>query len=246
VQQNDTTSNVTAEGSIKSVHIVPDRQPTIADMLGAQTKYKSSSPRAIAITRAIASFIVHDLRPYSVVSNKGFLNMASVLDTRYVAPSRQVFSEKFIPDMYLQVKEDVKACLRLASKVALTTNSWTYRATESYVTVTACFIVLDWTLQSYVLQTQALPESHTGANIAAVLLSAVNEWGIPSNPPLVTDNASNMAVAASEEGCNPHIGGYAPTLNLAAQKGLKINDVSRLLGRFRGIVSFFYRSAVAA
>ncbi|KAL3881266.1 hypothetical protein ACJMK2_027722 [Sinanodonta woodiana] len=215
-------------------------------MLGAQTKYKSSSPRAIAITRVIASFIVHDLRPYSVVSNKGFLNMASVLDPRYVVPSRHVFSEKLIPDMYLQVKEDVKACLRLASKVALTTDSWTFRATESYVTVTACFIALDWTLQSYVLQTRALPESHTGTNIAAVLLSAVNKWGIPSNPPLVTDNASNMAVAASEAGCNPHTGCYAHTLNLAAHKGLKISDFSRLLGRIRRTVSFFHRSAVAA
>ncbi|KAL3859968.1 hypothetical protein ACJMK2_010146 [Sinanodonta woodiana] len=48
VEQNDSTSKVRAEGSIKSLRIVPDRQPTIADMLGAQTKYRSSSPRAIS------------------------------------------------------------------------------------------------------------------------------------------------------------------------------------------------------
>ncbi|KAK3591302.1 hypothetical protein CHS0354_004352 [Potamilus streckersoni] len=42
---------------------------------------------------------------------------------------------------------------------------------------------------------------HTCANIAAVLLSSVNESGIPSNPPLVTDNASNMSVPESEAGC---------------------------------------------
>ncbi|KAL3859967.1 hypothetical protein ACJMK2_010145 [Sinanodonta woodiana] len=124
--------------------------------------------------------------------------------------------------MHLQVKKDVKACLRLASKVALTTDSWTSRAMESYVTVTACFIALGWTLQSYVLQTWALPESNTGVNIAAVLLSAVNERGIPSNPPLVNDNASNMVVAASEAACNPHIGCYAQALNLAAQKSMML------------------------
>ncbi|KAL3877390.1 hypothetical protein ACJMK2_035102 [Sinanodonta woodiana] len=48
-----------------------------------------------------------------------------------------------------------------------------------------------------------------------------------------------MADAASEAVCNPHIGCYAHTLNLAAQKGLRINHVSRLLGRIRRIVSFF-------
>ncbi|KAL3879255.1 hypothetical protein ACJMK2_031559 [Sinanodonta woodiana] len=144
--------------------------------------------------------------------------MVLVLDPQYV-PTRQVFTDTIIHDIYLQVKEDVNACLHLTYKFALTTNSCTSRATESYVRVTACFISLHWKLQSYVCK-HRLYLSHTGANNVAVLLSAFNEWEILSNPPLVTENASNKVVASSEAGCNPHICCYAQTLNLAAQKYL--------------------------
>jgi hypothetical protein len=89
-----------------------------------------------------------------------------------------------------------------------------------------------------------MPESHTGTNVARVILDAVKEWGLPPNPPLVTDNASNMTVAAKEAGCEPHIGCFAHTLNLACGKALKMPAVSKLLARIRRIVAYFHRSAI--
>ena len=47
-------------------------------------------------------------------------------------------------------------------------------------------------------QTRAMPESHTGVNIAAVLTESTEEWCLQPHPPLVSDNASNMIVAARE------------------------------------------------
>ena len=91
-----------------------------------------------------------------------------------------------------------------------------------------------------------MPLSHTGQNIANVIQEAIIEWGLPEHPPLVTDNASNMLVAGRELGCNPHIGCYAHTLNLAVQKGLNVNSVSHLLGRIRRVVSYCHRSTSAA
>ena len=38
--------------------------------------------------------------------------------------------------------------------------------------------------------------SHTGENTAALLNEAVTEWGLGAKDPVVTDNASNMTVAA--------------------------------------------------
>jgi hypothetical protein len=77
------------------------------------------------------------------------------------------------------------------------------------------------------LQTRTLHESHTGVNIANVIQNAVTEWKLPANPPLVTDNAANMILAAKEAGCSPHITCHAHTLNIAAQKALKICTLSR-------------------
>ncbi|XP_056308106.1 zinc finger BED domain-containing protein 4-like [Danio aesculapii] len=94
----------------------------------------------------------------------------------------------------------------------------------------------------YVLQTRDMPESHTGNNLAEHLRKAIAEWGIAEKDPvIVTDNASNMTIAAEEA----EFKCYAHTLNLAAQRALKITAVTRLLGRVRRIVSFFRRSTTA-
>lgn len=46
--------------------------------------------------------------------------------------------------------------------MALTTDGWTSRPTQSFVTVTATLINDDWQLENYVVQTRAQNESHTG------------------------------------------------------------------------------------
>ncbi|XP_021345367.1 zinc finger BED domain-containing protein 1-like [Mizuhopecten yessoensis] len=234
------------ESSIGTACTSGGKQKTLFEL--SQSKYSRTSEKYKQITAAIGKFIVKDLRPFSIVSNEGFLELMKVLDPRYDVPSRIHFSTVIIPDFYEEVRSNVLKSMSKSETVALTTDGWTSRATESYVTVTSSFITKDWKLQNFVLQTRALPESHTGINIANVLTTAINEWNIPKKPyvPLVTDNAANMLVAAREADCKPHIGCYAHTLNLAAQKALKINSVSRILGRVRRVVSFFHRSTTAA
>ncbi|KAJ8289366.1 hypothetical protein GJAV_G00000470 [Gymnothorax javanicus] len=88
-------------------------------------------------------------------------------------------------------------------------------------------------------------ERHTGANVAELLSSAVNEWNIAKKDiVLVTDNAANMVVAA-ELGHFVHLKCYAHALNLASQRVLKLPSVARLLGRVRRIAAFFHRSTIA-
>jgi hypothetical protein len=84
-------------------------------------------------------------------------------------------------------------------------------------------------------------------NIGQVLLEAVREWSLPTTNDiaLVTDNASNMDLAAKTADLHPHIGCFAHTVNLACQRGLKVPALCRLLGRIRKVVSFFHRSSTA-
>ncbi|KAI4824513.1 hypothetical protein KUCAC02_013017 [Chaenocephalus aceratus] len=104
-------------------------------------------------------------------------------------------------------------------------------------------------MQSHVLQTRPLYEQHTSTHLAEVLKEVVSEWKLerPGNTiPVTTDNARNIVNAISEAGLGPQIGCFAHTINLAAQKATGINQVSRLLGRIRSVVSFFHRSTTAA
>lgn len=119
-------------------------------------KLPCSSNRAKAISGAILQFIVKDMRPFSVVENSGFKNLVAVLEPRYTIPSRQHFSVKALPELYEQQKIEVKTDLAEAVTVALTTDGWTSRATESYITITSSHIDNEWKLKNYVLQVHFL------------------------------------------------------------------------------------------
>ena len=91
--------------------------------------------------------------------------------------------------------------------------------------------------------------NNSGENIAQAMREAIEEWKLPVTngiPPFVTDNASNMTKACKLLGCQFHVGCFAHTINLAAQKSLKVKRVSHVLAKVRRIVAFFHKSTVAA
>ncbi|XP_070403898.1 E3 SUMO-protein ligase ZBED1-like isoform X1 [Nothobranchius furzeri] len=207
-----------------------------------------SSPRAKQITRLIGEFIADYMAPFNIVANRKFIQMFKVLEPKFKMPCRGHFSEKVIPGIYNETKQSVKECLKHADRVALTTDSWTSRATQSYVTITAQVIIEKWESKSFVLQTRELSESHTGVNIAQVLRNSLSEWELTrphTTIACVTDNASNMDIAVRESGLHPHIKCLAHVVNLASKRGLAVSRVARLLGRVRRITTFFHKSTTA-
>ncbi|XP_040209394.1 E3 SUMO-protein ligase ZBED1-like [Rana temporaria] len=221
----------------------PD-QPKIDAML--QSTFPPNSEKVKRITKAVAAFIAKDLRPYSVVENSGFRYLLKTIEPRYKIPSRSHFTENVIPALYHETKAKIIASMSQASRVAITCDSWTSVTTESYVTITAHYVSKDWQILSHVLQTRAIYESHTGAHLAELLSHVVEEWQLSDKSVvLVTDNASNMIVAA-QVGKFPHVKCFAHTLNLASQRALKVATLSRLLGRVRRISTFFHRSTRAS
>lgn len=91
--------------------------------------------------------------------------------------------------MYSEVKDILIDELKETESVALTTDSWTSRACESYVTITVHFMQSDWNMKSYVLQTRHLDVSHPGLNIGNALMESITEWKLPTKHEigLVTD-----------------------------------------------------------
>ncbi|KAL0146480.1 hypothetical protein M9458_058111 [Cirrhinus mrigala] len=175
-----------------------------------------------------------------------------MLEPKYKILSRPHFSQTILPALYKETRAKVAQSLKQAECISITTDGWTSRATQSYVTITAHAMTSEWEIKTFVLQTWVLFESHTGHNIGEVLKSAVSEWELDmvcynnhQGITVVTNNARNMGVVVKEAGLSPHVKCFAHTLNLASQAGLKVNRVSRLLGGVRRVAAFFHRSSTA-
>uniref|UniRef100_A0A8B9H2A4 BED-type domain-containing protein n=1 Tax=Astyanax mexicanus TaxID=7994 RepID=A0A8B9H2A4_ASTMX len=227
---------------------------TICKLCNAKIKYSGNTTNLRThlarhhsdVELSVLYFICKDMRPLRVVENEGFRNMVNIMEPRYTLPSRQHITDIAVPRLYKEVKARVAEALSSTDRVALTCDAWTSRATESYVTITAHHVTEKWELDTYVLQTRALHVSHTGENIADLLKEAVTEWRLEAKDPvIVTDNASNMNIAAKRADMT-HIRCFAHSLNLASQKAPKLPKVERLLSRIRLVTTFFRRSTIAS
>ena len=119
-----TSSTVTTEESIGPTASKHQRQQSVAEAFSSQaqkTKYSKDSVRAREITKQIGTFLVKDLRPYSLVDSPHFRALLAKLDDRYNPPSRMHFSEVVIPDMYLNVREKVLADIQKTEQVSTDT-----------------------------------------------------------------------------------------------------------------------------
>lgn len=248
--------------SFSDAVVVQKSDPTCADIKPDMTA-ASKAPVALAnpflmagkmklpqakinrITNSIARYQVDDMRPFSTTESKTFRAMITECEQRYKFPSRTTFSETVIPNMYKSVVTRVREEIGQAESVAWTTDSWTSRATQSYVTITAHFVNQQFELCSRVLQTRDLPEAHTGENVGHLLQDAALEWGCKVSV-ITTDNAANMKIAAKTADIPIHLGCFAHTLNLASGKVLDLREVSNMLGKMRSVVGYLHRSTTAA
>ena len=146
----------------------------------------------------------------------------------------------------------VEQQLLAINDIAITTDGWTSRAIESYITYTAHFINESFELCSYVLQTIELPGSHTAIHLEEAFKyvrfvlkyrSVELAWKLQNKiNAVVTDRAANMKAAILQRKL-PWIPCFAHVLHSAITKGLfHLNDVRE---KARKIVGHFKHSALA-
>ncbi|GFR68188.1 zinc finger BED domain-containing protein 1 [Elysia marginata] len=129
-----------------------------------------------------------------------------------------------LPARYLEEKAQLKSMLLEVKDVSITTDCWTSRAVESFITVTVHFITKDWQLKSRVLTTLTLQGLHTADNLSTTLRDVFAEWGIPDKvTTFVTDNAANI-VSAVEKLKLRYQPCFAHLLNLAVKESIRKTD----------------------
>ncbi len=174
-------------------------QQSLMSSFSKAVPYDKKTKRHGDITKAVAYCIAKDMLPISLVENEGFKNLIHVLDLRYELPCRKHFSQTALPRLYTECRETVERQLQNVQFFATTSDIWSSRTSEPYLSLTIHFVDEDWNLQSKCLQTAYCPEDHTGEVIAQGMIEALASWGLSENRQvcITTDSGTNMVKAAS-------------------------------------------------
>ncbi|CAH1106703.1 unnamed protein product [Psylliodes chrysocephalus] len=202
-----------------------------------------SLPRQEKINSLVLNMIVKDLQQFSIVDDSGFRKLILELEPSYKFPSRQTFTQSLLPKKYETVKQTLHELLHSAEFVTATTDGWTSRANESYISVTAHFITKKWNFHSCLLDCFPYEKSHTAKNLSEEMQRVAIEWSITDKIFAVsTDNAANVVSSIKMIGWS-HIPCIAHTLNLVVLDCLKEIDQTRK--KIKTIVEHFHRSTQA-
>ena len=134
----------------------------------------------------------------------------------------------------------------LAEFASCTTDMWSSRGGDGYISLTCHFITSEFQMCFHNLQTHHFPGTHDHATISQTLTAATSDWCINFDKQLValtTDSGSNI-VKALESMNVLRLACAGHTLNLAVQKALQIPQVSTPLARCRKLVSHFHKLRV--
>ena len=138
------------------------------------------------------------MAPVSVVEKPGFRKLINTLDPRYNLPSRRYFAETALPELYIQVREELANQLTNVTHFSTTADIWSSRTCEPYLSFMVHYID-NWELKSKCLKTSFLPEDHTGEIIAQGLKDALMSWNLNAAclVCITTDNGANVIKAVS-------------------------------------------------
>ncbi|KAL2081527.1 hypothetical protein ACEWY4_023380 [Coilia grayii] len=232
-KQKDKISATTSKTSMLT-------QSSITDTMFNATSYPTSSERHKTLTAAVGYFLAKDMQPINTVEGEGFKRMLIAFDKRYALPSRHHFNRMVLPNMYQQCRDKVTKEVSAADEFAATTDLWSSRTMEPYISLTIHFIDTEFNLKVKCLQTAFMPEDHTGQNIADGLREALAEWGLNEGKLvcITTDNAANIKLAAEINGWL-RLQCFGHRLHLAIENAMKDHRICRAMGVCKKLVSSF-------
>ncbi|KAH8038695.1 hypothetical protein HPB51_002839 [Rhipicephalus microplus] len=212
-----------------------------------------SEKKTQALNAKVAAMVALDLQPYSFVEDRGFKELMAEAVPNYRLPSRTTLSRTLVPRLFDDTRKKVKDELSSAfeggtSAVTFTSDMWTSRANESYVSFTCHLLTPSFRMKRFTLNIRHMElVSHSAENIARMLVEMCAEWEIPDGcrKYIVTDNGRNIHAAVrrllwTERAC------FAHTLQLAIYDAISNTpSIDRLCKKARHIVGHYKHSSSA-
>ena len=135
--------------------------------------------------------------PIYTVEKAGFQHLLNTLDPRYKLPGRKHFGEVVLPRLYNTTRSKVTKKLEDVQFFSATTDLWSNRTMQPYLSLTVHFITDDWCLENACLQMSFFPSDHTGEEITQGLRDGLESWNLSEDRLvcMTTDSGTNMIKA---------------------------------------------------
>ncbi|XP_077389161.1 E3 SUMO-protein ligase ZBED1-like [Festucalex cinctus] len=204
---------------------------------------------AALLTESILDMLITDMRPLSMVEDKGFRKMISTFNPKYNIPSIAFFTS-MMERRHQEMTEKLKNVLQDTECVALTTDVWTSVAAAIYLGLSCHFLGEDWEMKCLYLATMRLEERHAAADIADWLEEAVGKFSIPLPKVKAVVHGNEASMGALEILAERHdwvslmCSGH--TLNVVVESTLRNKDsIAKCVDSARCLVEHFKRNEVA-
>ncbi|XP_036957921.1 E3 SUMO-protein ligase ZBED1-like [Acanthopagrus latus] len=222
---------------------VQHTQQTLAESFSRKVPYDRKSQRWQDITNAITKFIAKEMLPMQLVEGKSFIELLNVLDARYTVPSRKYFSGTALTTLYDKTRKAVMSEVQEVKHFATTTDLWSSRTSEPYLSLTVHFIDESWKLRSYCLQTSHFPDAHTGEIIALGLKDALASWSLSEQDMvcMTTDSGANV-VSALRINDWKRLPCFGHRLHIAIERSMRDARIDRAIGVCKKVVAAFSNS----
>jgi len=169
------------------------------------TQYSTGDRRQLQFDMWVTEYLVEASLPFSHVESKAFRKLALRLNPKATVKSATTFSRSKLPKLYQSMKNELDSKLeedlKELSCVGFTTDLWTSRANDNFLSLTLHYINEQWALQRYLLTCIPFAGRHTGVRIAKVLddtikdISGLSLDSYKTRKVVVHDAAANQIAA---------------------------------------------------
>ncbi|XP_047143986.1 zinc finger BED domain-containing protein 4-like [Hydra vulgaris] len=175
------------------------KQMSVEDSFTSKKIWDINDEKSKQIHRKFAIMIALDNQPFSITEDDGFIGLMAFLQSRYLIPSRNYFSETAIPILYDQIKKKVFNEVAKSQYISFTSDIWTCPTShETFISLSGHWIKKKFEHKDAVLYASHFPEAHTGINIAGKFINMLESWEINARRKhiLVKDGAANMSLGS--------------------------------------------------
>lgn len=166
------------------------------------SKYALGDKRQLKFDKGVIEYLVETSLPFGHVETDGFKNFVATLDPRVNIKCAKTFSTLKLPKLY----EAMKVAMNTKTKkdfsidigVSFTTDCWTSRANDPFLSLTMHYISPEWELVKLLVVCMPFEGRHTSQRMAVALDEAIqsihglNMDPVKSPKVVVHDAAANM------------------------------------------------------